>query len=191
MLNVSSSFGNGQFESQWSDTSAVTLSVTAPDAPCLHSVPPLHHHASSQGVQVSLDMSCSFSKAWLDIREISVDPILQAHPARTVQSIKLVLKSHFIDCCAVALNWIKEDPGNVDAWKLFLLIPRMVLAPQCGGKMGTREANVTYNKFLSGAWKDLIHLDLPPVQRDSVDSEAVRRLAAIKLIRCGELSKTA
>ena len=50
---------------------------------------------------------------------------------------------------------------------------------------------MTYNKFLSGALKDLIHRDLPPVQRDSVDSEAVHRSAALKLIRCGELSKAA
>ena len=192
-----SSTSNGSFESQRSAARSSTSScssIPATDHSLSASVPPLPQLPSVNFSQVSAGTSPELlSTAWKYIQEISADTILHSHTPKTVQTIKPSLTARFIDCCAFALQRIKENPSNVAAWKLFLLIPRMVLTPQRGGKHGEREANSAYSKFLNGAWSDLLQLEtsFEGSKKSIMTKEHAKRSAALRLVRCGELSKAA
>ena len=69
----------------------------------------------------------------------------------------------------------------------------MLLTPQRGGKHGKREANSAYSKFLNGAWSDLLQLKttFEGSKKIFMGKEHAKRSVALRLVRCGELSKTA
>ena len=101
------------------------------------------------------------------------------------------LSALFKECCAIPLKRIEEDPFNDRGWKLFFLLPRMILQRHSrGGKVGTKEIKAIYNRFLQFHWEELIHL-----KRSSKDQLPItsgieqRKKAAIKSVKCGELSR--
>ena len=51
-----------------------------------------------------------------------------------------------------------KNQDNETAWKLFYLIPRMVLqANSRGGRSGLKEAKSVFDKFLEWKWEELLH----------------------------------
>ena len=116
--------------------------------------------------------------------------VLEATPPRVVQTINSSVKARFQDCCAIALKKIQDNPDDVSAWKLLFLIPRMLLRPMVrGGKNGLRDVKLAYEKFLSWQWEDLVKLQGLPTKRASYGNEEARIAAALRLVRCGELSR--
>ena len=58
-----------------------------------------------------------------------------------------------------ALRKIRQDPVDEAAWKLFFLLPRMLLCPMSrGGQTNSKEVKSLFNNFLEFHWKSLVHL---------------------------------
>lgn len=72
------------------------------------------------------------SEAWSFLASISIADILHSTPPRTVQNILPSLRSDFQDCCSLPLSKIRDDPEDINAWKLLFLLPRMLLPPSGG-----------------------------------------------------------
>ena len=126
--------------------------------------------------------------AWQFIRDLSISDILQTHPPRMVQTIKPASKTLFQECCLVALRKIRQDPADEAAWKLFFLLPRMLLRPMSrGGRTNSKEVKSLFNNFLEFRWKSLVHLKENNCRKARHDSASESRRAALQLVRCGEL----
>ncbi len=111
-------------------------------------------------------------------------------PPRVVQTIKPSVKAYFQNCCAVALQKIHEDPGDESTWKLLFLFPRMILTPFTrGSKQGKGDAKCVCQKFLNWRWAELVHLSETQTRKVSHGNEEARRAAALRLVRCSELSR--
>ena len=73
--------------------------------------------------------------------------------------------------------------------ELLFLLPHMLLTPLArGGKHGLRDVKAAYHQFLSWNWSELICLraSIPGKSPTTVDN--ARKAAALRLVRCGELS---
>ena len=84
-----------------------------------------------------------------------------------------------------------EDPLNKRGWKLFFLLPKMILQRHSRrGKVETKEVKAIYNRFLQCHWEELIHLKRSLKDQLSITSGIEQgKNAAIKLVKCGELSR--
>ena len=131
--------------------------------------------------------------AWNFVASVSIEDMLVSLPPRTVQSIPLKFRSEFRDCCSIPLKRVRESPDDVLAWKLLFLLPRMLLSPSSGAnKSGVKSVRARYKNFRDFHWDELIQLNRPtsaPVKPQ--DPEKQLRNAAIRLAKCGELSKSA
>ena len=94
-------------------------------------------------------------KVWLVIWDFSVEDILSAYLSPIVHGISPSLKYLFQDCCELSLTKILHDPSDDVGWKLFLLLPRMVLCEEVllqsdkrDQKMGAAfmYANITFSQ---------------------------------------------
>ena len=84
-------------------------------------------------------------------------------------------------------------------WKIFLLLPRMLLfRPGRGGVVPRKKLEVRIRQFQEGEWLDLLnestacatrgHLSSVRARRRNVSDEAKRAVRATSLVQVGELS---
>ena len=100
------------------------------------------------------------------------------------------MRSCFQSCCSLALQKIQDDPSDASAWKLYFMIPRMILTPLVrGGRHVIKNMKEVYQKFLSWEWEELVCLDDSLAAKSTKGNEEARRAAALRLVRCGELSR--
>ena len=60
------------------------------------------------------------------------------------------------ECCSLSLTRLAENSGDVSAWNLFLLTPRLLLQPvPRGGKSGAKEYETRFKKFRELKFKEL------------------------------------
>ena len=80
---------------------------------------------------------------------------------------------------------------DVSAWKLFLLIPRLLLQPSSIGNQHRKKSNIKqcYQQFLCQEWKDLFISSNSKSYKRPTQDQAFK--AALKLISCGEISRAA
>ena len=134
------------------------------------------------------------SEAWILIDSLSTEEILHSLPPRSVHSITPSLRTLLQECCSIPLRKIEEDPSCDLGWKLLLLLPRMILQPQVrGGKVGVRDTKARYQRFIHFHWRELIQFqkDYSPPICSSKNEDDHRKRVAIRLVRCGELSRAA
>ena len=93
----------------------------------------------------------------------------------------------------------RNDLQQVRAWKLLLLLPRMLLhRPPRGGQISKDKLIARFDKFAAGQWQDLLRasakcaedagkLSRRQRRRDQVDEEQ-RATRALKFVQLGELS---
>ena len=85
---------------------------------------------------------------------------------------------------------IQDDPSDVSAWKLLCLIARMNLTPLVKGRRhAIKNMKEVYQKFLSWEWEEIVCLEGSLAAKPTKENEEARRAAALRLVRCGELSK--
>ena len=66
----------------------------------------------------------------------------------------------------------------------------MLLSPLArGGKHGLRDVKAAYHQFLSWNWSDLICLRASLPRKSPTTGDNARKAAALRLVRCGELSR--
>ena len=132
-------------------------------------------------------------RAWETIDSLSVDEILRSLPPRTVQHMPYCLRTLFQECCSVPLSKISEDPGYDGGWKLLMLLPRMIMRPHPReGRSGIKEIKAIYHRFLGFHSKELIELhNHSHAQQSNNKGEDQRRKAALRHVKCGELSRAA
>ena len=135
------------------------------------------------------------SIGWSFIQSISTEELLKSLPPRTVQSIPSKLKSLFQDCCSIPLSQLALDSSDVKAWKLLLLIPKMILTPLGrSGKSHTSGIKARYKLFLEYRWEELLQiwqLSSETVNVKQVNNQRHARQSAIRLVKSGELSRAA
>ena len=125
-------------------------------------------------------------QAWHFVSTLSLDDILGLPVAATVQDIPSRFQAVYRDCAEIPLKKISVDPSDENAWKLLLLLPRMILSRR-SCRSSVRQA---YNDFVSYRWGELIYYTSPKRPRRCPDDQ-LRRKAALRLCRCGELSRAA
>ena len=57
-----------------------------------------------------------------------------------------------------------------------------------GGRSGLKEARSVFDKFLEWKWKELLYLSESKISTKLSSSSNQAKQAALRLIRCGELS---
>lgn len=126
------------------------------------------------------------SAAWQFIRDISVDAILAAIPPRTVQSVSPAVRSLFQECCVVVFRKLEQNPMDETAWKLFFLLPRMLLSPASlsrGGKSNTHYLKAIFRKFLAFQWDQLVQFNKLPAGKTH---SSLSRKDQVKQLSCLE-----
>ena len=99
----------------------------------------------------------------------------------------------FTECVMVALRRMRVDTEDVEAYKLFFLLPRLVLQPvQQGVKQGVAQViKERCTRFLRGEWEGL-HADVPGDRRAVAEADEERVLRdAVRLVKAGQLGKAA
>ena len=79
-------------------------------------------------------------------------------------------------------------------WKIFMLLPRMLLATNPGrSKSMVREVKSRSEKFVSFHWDSLLHLNTYRAEtpRTNSNSSDQRKKAALRLVKKSELSRAA
>ncbi len=145
----------------------------------------------SSQVPPSVHVSCTVpSQAWQFIRDLSVETILRASPPRTINTIKSGSKALFQECCLYVMRQIRDNPLDESPWKLFFLLPRMLLSPLSrGGRASSKQVKSLYHQFLNFEWGSLAKFNESQPSKTTVDNRLETRKAALRLIRCGELSR--
>ena len=112
-----------------------------------------------------------------------------------IQYIPPALRSTFYDCCLIPLRKIAGDPQYDGGWKLLFLLPRMILKPHPRGNYiwCTRCQSDSSAFFTFPLERTVKFANI--VQRYSGSSGTLstlcgeeRRRAAVKSVKCGELS---
>ena len=123
--------------------------------------------------------------------------------ARVLRTVPFFLKGAFRGAMRVALEEAQcardrnDDNRDTRAWKLFLLLPRMLLSrPPRGGRVPRKQLEERFQKFSAGQWAELIEASASLSTRGS--EAAVRRRRrdqgdnvskrALELVQMGELS---
>ena len=92
---------------------------------------------------------------WSFINQLELD-CLSRCIVPTVKQLQSFLQASFRECCTIPLQLIAEDSSNEAAWKLFLLIPRLLLQPvDRGGQSGRKEIEKRYVMFMEERWHEL------------------------------------
>ena len=93
-----------------------------------------------------------------------------------------------------------DDNRDTRAWKLFLLLPRMLLSrPPRGGRVPRKQLEERFQKFSAGQWAELIEAStglsttgseaaVRRRRRDQGDNVSKRADRALELVQMGELS---
>lgn len=142
---------------------------------------------------------------WKHIQSLDLAQEFTIHVA-TLRNVPQCIRDHYGRIQTQILeNICSSYERNLDdqlelAWKLFLLLPRLLLYPsQRGGTAGTRNLKARIQLFDEGRWDLLLerahstvrgHIDAPHIRSD--EEEAASRLSrADYLISIGELSHAA
>ena len=115
---------------------------------------------------------------------------------RSVQYVLPALRSTFYDCCLIPLRKIEEEPEYEGDWKLLLLLPGMILKPHSKGKPGLRDVKAIHQRFLHFHCKEMVNLQSSnrksrKLDVSSMQNQEERYRAALKSVKCGELSRAA
>ena len=163
-------------------------------------VPPFNKNADETVGLTSCYVGASSSgldeeQAWSFIRDMPISDILRRKLPRIVQGVPTSWKPLLQECTDLAMNRILKEPLDIAGWKLLMLIPRMVLRHAQGGASGIRQARSNFRDFLQFQWEQLLLPDTGMRKhmeaKDSISSDDRRHRLALKLIRCGELSRAA
>ena len=158
------------------------------------------------GVPVELDVrarNVAIGMASLDEFDL---PELFKHRARVMRTVPLFLKGAFRGALRVAFEEAQcardtnDDARNSRAWKLFMLLPRMLLSrPPRGGQVPKRQLEERFSMFSAGQWAELVRNSLATSatgsqaairRRRRRNHDDVRKRAdrALQLVQMGELS---
>ena len=132
----------------------------------------------------------------LEVQEIS------GYIVSSVRQIKPSLRDSFAYCCATPLKLLVEDPRNESAWKLLLLIPRLLLQPESrGGQSGRKEVERRFKLFKDEKYGELFQLTKPTGRhrQQNLDQETTRVMSlnprlvrsVRNKIKSGEISRAA
>eukprot|EP00854_Cymbomonas_tetramitiformis_P016090 gene16090-biopygen16593 len=128
---------------------------------------------------------------WAWLRGLSIDECaVSDYPSLMVPKR---LRGLFTECAMVALRRMRVDTEDVDAYKLFFLLPRLILQPvQKGEKKGVaRVIKERCARFLRGDWEEL-HAEAPGDRRATAEADEERVLRdAVRLVKDGQLGKAA
>ncbi|KAK3267098.1 hypothetical protein CYMTET_24321 [Cymbomonas tetramitiformis] len=128
---------------------------------------------------------------WTWLRGLSVDECAVSDLPSLMVPKKLW--GLFIECVMLALRRMRVDTEDVEAYKLFFLLPRLVLQPvQQGVKQGVAQViKECCARFLRGEWEGL-HAKVPGDQRvvAEANEEWVLR-DVVRLVKAGQLGKAA
>ncbi|KAK3258495.1 hypothetical protein CYMTET_32472 [Cymbomonas tetramitiformis] len=128
---------------------------------------------------------------WTWLRGLSVDECaVSDFPSLMVPK---KLWGLFTECVMVALRRMRVDTEDVEAYKLFFLLPRLVLQPvQQGVKQGVAQViKERCARFLRGEWEGL-HAEVPGDRRAVAEADEERVLRdAVRLVKAGQLGKAA
>ena len=112
---------------------------------------------------VAMEMA---SLDWVDLAEIF------KQRARVMSTVPLFLKGAFRGAMRVALEEAQcardrnDDNRDTRAWKLFLLLPRVLLSrPPRGGRVPRKQLEERFQKFSAGQWAELIEASASLYQR--------------------------
>ncbi|KAK3237101.1 hypothetical protein CYMTET_52796 [Cymbomonas tetramitiformis] len=128
---------------------------------------------------------------WAWLRGLSIDECaVSDYPPLMVPKR---MRGLFTECAMVALRRMRVDTEDVDAYKLFFLLPCLILQPvQKGEKKGV--AQVIKERcacFLRGDWEEL-HAEAPGDRRATAEADEERVLRdAVRLVKAGQLGKAA
>ena len=127
------------------------------------------------------------------IDPLSVDDILHSPLPRSVQCVPNCLRGLFQECCFTPLRKIEKDQNYDGRWKLLMPLPRMILRPHPrSGSSGNQEVKASYHCFLTYHWQELINLCTScRSQAPGRITEDLNRKAALRLVKCGKLSRAA
>ena len=122
-------------------------------------------------------------------------------PAATVQDVPVWFRGRWRAACSLALERALESSAdrvrNARAWKLLLLLPRMLLQrSEVTGKAGKFVFEERYRQFATGDWNSLVDAARTAPGRkqqrkelsEQEELQATLR-EAVRLVRLGELSK--
>ncbi|KAK3245180.1 hypothetical protein CYMTET_45237 [Cymbomonas tetramitiformis] len=112
---------------------------------------------------------------WAWLRGLSIDECaVSDYPSLMVPKR---LRGLFTECAMVALRRMRVDTEDVDAYKLFFLLPRLILQPvQKGEKKGVaRVIKERCARFLRGDWEEL-HAEAPGDRRATAEADEERVL---------------
>ena len=160
----------------------------------------------SVGAPVELDVrarSVAIGMASLD--ELHVPDIFKER-ARVMRTVPLFLKGAFRGALRVAFEEAQcardnnDNARNCRAWKLFMLLPRMLLSrPPRGGQVPKKLLEERFQMFSVGRWAELVRASLELTatgaqaairrrRRNRGDDVQKRADRALKLVQMGELS---
>ena len=125
--------------------------------------------------------------------------------ARVVRTVPLFLKGAFRGALRVAFEEAQcardnnDDVRNCRAWKLFMLLPRMLLSrPPRGGQVPKKLLEERFQMFSVGRWAELVRASVEltatnaqaAIRRRRRNHDQVQKRAdgALKLVQMGELS---
>ena len=145
-----------------------------------------HHNPHFTQSVSSISPLSPQDRAWHFVSTLSLNDILGLPVASTFQDIPSRFQAVYRDCAEIPLKKISVDPSDENAWKLLFLLPRMILSRR-SCRSSVRQA---YNDFVSYRWGELIYYTSPKSPRRCPDDQ-LRRKAALRLCRCGELSRAA
>ncbi|KAK3267679.1 hypothetical protein CYMTET_23778 [Cymbomonas tetramitiformis] len=103
------------------------------------------------------------------------------------------MRGLFTECAMVALQRMRVDTDDADAYKLFVLLPRLVLQPvQQGVKHGVAQVmKERCARFLRGEWEEL-YVEAPGDRLAMAEADEERVLRdAVRLVKAGQLGKAA
>ncbi|KAK3235175.1 hypothetical protein CYMTET_54606 [Cymbomonas tetramitiformis] len=128
---------------------------------------------------------------WAWLRGLSIDECaVSDYPSLMVPKR---MRGLFTECAMVALRRMRVDTEDVDAYKLFFLLPRLILQPvQKGEKKGVAQViKERCTRFLRRDWEEL-HAEAPGDRRATAEADEERVLRdAVRLVKAGQLGKAA
>ena len=94
------------------------------------------------------------------------------------------------ECAGLAMRQILKEPSDPAGWKLFMLIPRMILCHLRGGSCGLKQTCSNFKAFLDFRWEQLLSCGSTSSSRDFCSSDASNQhRATLRLVGCGEISR--
>ena len=142
--------------------------------------------------------------AFASLDAVNLNEVFQLR-ARVMRSVPFVFRGAYRMAIRVSMQAIisgveaQSDVQTERGWKLFFLLPRMLLyRPGRGGLVPRRQLEVRIRQFQEGEWLDLLnesarramraHLLSVRGRRRNTSDEAMRAARAMSLVQVGELS---